>query len=113
MHQRNQVLQVPEMLSKNTLLLSHSKMLTASSSQIPTQLFPEILLKRSGLNIKINHAPLVLPSRLAASQELQILIQESVFMLVLMTHIPSSTNFSTKLLKSITDMAQKPSMFLT
>ena len=48
------------------------------------------------MNIKINHAHQVLLSKLAASVELPIKIQELVFMLDLMILILLSANFSIK-----------------
>merc|ERR1712166_105683 len=102
---------VPEPIIKSTKLLNHSKMLTASSRKTPNQLFPKILLKKSGTNTKILAAMLVLLSRHASSREFQTLILESVSMLVLIKLIPSSTNFSIKSFSIITDTIPKQSTF--
>tara|TARA_B110000285_G_C15094946_1_gene601383 strand:+ start:835 stop:1104 length:270 start_codon:yes stop_codon:yes gene_type:complete len=86
--------------------------LKLSLNLILTQLFQETLLKKSGMNIKINHAKPELLSKLAASVESQIKIQELVFMPDPMILILLSTNFLIKLLKNITVMMLTINIFL-
>jgi hypothetical protein len=83
-----------------------------SLNLILTQLFQETLLKKSGMNIKINHVKPESLSKLAASVESQIKIQELVFMLDPMILILLSTNFSIKSLKNITVMMLTINIFL-
>ena len=83
-----------------------------SLNLIPTQLFQETLLKKFGMNIKINHVKPESLSKLAASVESQIKIQELVFTLDPMILILLSTNFSIKSLKNITVMMLTINTFL-
>lgn len=63
------------------------------------------------MSTKTNLARKVLLSKLAASVESLIKIQESVYMLGLMMLILLSTNFSIKLLKNITVMKSVQNIF--